>query len=366
MNKSQLLYNLTSEFESNKENLDLKRHYTAETLDNKYIHFKEHKVELPIKDVSESVAADICIVDNGGNKYIVDGNSYSVDLFPTEQYTPIGVVVVPSSHTDDGTARIISLASMDYNNPDNGNTDGNISIYWGGCRYDVPDLLNLGYTPSIGNSPSELIGEQKIKEWLPINRIYKSSDYYDNEYRNPYDTATCYGNNKACAPSPYLNDGSKNPIYYNTENTGNILVDMDGKSNTEKILAVDKSSSTDWQTATTITNTDYTEAIHPAAQCCWRYYTVGTNKGDWYLPSAGELGYLIARWKLIHMSLDKLIMSGIKALKTPIGSGLWSSTEVSTSFAVRLSINTDYSMTSLGDKDNAIYTNFYVRAFLKV
>jgi hypothetical protein len=66
------------------------------------------------------------------------------------------------------------------------------------------------------------------------------------------------------------------------------LSDMDGKSNTAKILAVDNSQSTAWQTASTINNVSNNQYVHPLAQACWRYYTAGTSKGDWYLPSAGE------------------------------------------------------------------------------
>lgn len=31
---------------------------------------------------------------------------------------------------------------------------------------------------------------------------------------------------------------------------------------------------------------------YPAGWCCWRYHTEGTNQGDWYMPSGGELSYI--------------------------------------------------------------------------
>ena len=322
-------------------------------------------ISLPIKPVEESVAADICLVENNTlNKYIVDGTTYSTDLFPLEQYTPIGIVVVPSSHTDDGTARVMSLASMDYNNPDNGNTNGHVNIAWGGYSSDISTLPNLTQAPSIGDSPTELTGEQALKEWLNVSTPKMCSDYYDNKYRNPYDTATCYSRSYQCVPSPYLNDGSKNPIYHSTENTGNAYADMDGKGNTEKILAVDNGVSTSWQTASTITNNTSSSTNtqpHTAAQCCWRYHTVGTQQGDWYLPSAGEVGYLVSRWKAINNSIDKLVSSGVEALALPASHNWWSSTEYSSRHAVYLYLH-DYANLFNGIK----YYSFYVRAFLAV
>ena len=323
--------------------------------------------ELPIKPVEESVAADICLVENSTlNKYIVDWNSYSTDLFPLEQYTTIGVVVVPANHTDDGTARIISLVSMDYNNPEVGSTDGHVGMAWGGYGSDISTLPNLTQVPSIGDSPTELTGEQTLKEWLNLSSPEMSSDYYDNEYRNPYDTATCYGRAYSCVPSPYLNDGSRNPIYHSTDNTGNAYADMNGKGNTEKILAVDNSVSTDWQTASTIVNNTSSSTNtqpHTAAQCCWRYHTVGTNQGDWYLPAAGELGYLASRWKVINTSINKIISSAVEALVLPVGNYWWSSTECSSDRAVRLRFYSDHAY--IGNANDK-YDNRYIRAFLSV
>ena len=368
MNKSEYIYNSISQFETEKESLDSKRHYTAETLDDKNIHFKNYNIKPEdfIKPISASTAADICLVENNTlEKYIVDANNYDINIFPSEQYTPIGVVVVPASHTDDGTARVISLASMDYNNPDPGNTQGHINMYWGYID-DVPDLPYLTYAPYIAERADTITAETQTLLGFdtPIYQSILCSDYYTS-YQNPYDTKSYYGSsrrNYKAMPSPYLEDGNKNPIYHNTSNTGNVLADIDGKSNTEKILAVDNSGSTDWQTAATITNTGYTGTIHPAAQCCWRYHTIGTSQGDWYLPAGGELGYLASRWKAINASIQKVISSGFQAL--PVVTYLWSSTEYSYSDAVCLSVFNDSAL--LENTNKNIMNLLYVRAFLAV
>ena len=368
MEKSEYLYNSTSQFEAEKETLDNKKHYTAETIDDKNIHFKNKRVILPIKPVEESVAADICLVENSTlNKYIVDGNSYSVDLFPAEQYTPIGVVVVPASHTDDGTARVISLVAMNPNTPDSGSTEGHTNIYWGGDDYDVPDLPYKTQAPWIGTAASALTDTQVLQGFTSLLKADFSSDYYDNSYPNPFDEGTCFGEDyKMLAPSPYLTGGLRNEIYHSTENTGNAYADMDGKSNTEKILSVDNGAGIDWQTAATITNTGNTETIHPAAQCCWRYHTIGTNQGDWYLPAGGELGYLAARWKAINSSITKIRSFGVfHSLELPVTSGWWSSTEYSSSRAVNLYLRSIRACLDFNYKDYFAYAT-YVRAFFAV
>ena len=352
--------------------METKRHYTAETIEDKNIHFKDYKINPKdlIKPKEESIAADICLVENNTlEKYIVETNNYDINIFTPEQYTPIGVVVVPASHTDDGTARVMSLAAMDYNNPDNGNTNGHINICWGGHEYNVPELPNLMQVPYIANRIDTITAETQtlLGFYGTIYECRMCSDYY-TEYQNPYDTKSYYGGYSVgdyAIPSPYLEDGSKNPIYHDTSNTGNILADMNGKDNTDKILAVDNSDSTDWKTGVTISNSGYTETIHPAAQCCWRYHTVGTNQGDWYLPSAGELGYLAARWKAINTSIAKIRDFGVfpALVLYPTRNEFWySSTERSDIFATTLRFNTSYSLANYSLK----YGVGYVRSFIAV
>ena len=316
------------------------------------------------------VAGDICLVNNSTlDKLIVDGEEYSLDIYPSEQYTPIGVVVVPASHTEDGTARVMSLASMDYNNPDNGNTEGHVYIAWGGYGSDVPDLPYLTQAPYITNDFTSISGEQELLGFTGLSTPYFSSDQY-TDYPNPYDEGTYFytgttSSGKKGYPSPYLTGGAKNEIYHDTSNTGNALADMDGKGNTEKILAVDNGVSTSWQTASTITNNASSSTNtqpHSAAQCCWRYHTVGTQQGEWYLPAAGELGYLAARWKAIDNSIDKLVSSGVEALVLPVGNRWWSSTEYSSNYAVDLGF--DSNLARLDYYGKSSYR--YVRAFLAV
>ena len=38
--------------------------------------------------------------------------------------------------------------------------------------------------------------------------------------------------------------------------------------------------------------------------CSWRFHTKGTQQGDWYVPSVGELGYIICKLTTINFSLQ--------------------------------------------------------------
>ena len=334
--------------------------------------------QIEFVDKIDTIAGDVCVVDNNTlDKYFITPDS--IECLNPEIYTPIGVVVVPASHTDDGTARIMSVLIMDYDNPDNGyKYNSNFPrILFGGNDYDVPLLNNYTTAPLIKNSSvSEFPVIQEIVEYATLEyTTWFPSDYF-TETLNPYDTKTYWNGYRDCLPSPYLNDGSKNPIYHSTSNTGNCLSDMDGKGNTAKILAVDNSYSTDWQTADTIQNIGDNQYIHPAAQCCWRYHTVGTNQGEWYLPSEGELGYVVTRYNTIINSLILIKNTELFDVVTKLNvTHLGSSTEIYTdmkgssgygTYWVQAGIYVENERASieLSRKDDDIY--FHIRAFLKI
>ena len=74
------------------------------------------------KPIETANYADICFYDKeNDNKIIVGSEDFSVDEYPLSRFTPIGIVAVPSEHTDEQRPRILSLAEMNYNTPDSGN-----------------------------------------------------------------------------------------------------------------------------------------------------------------------------------------------------------------------------------------------------
>ena len=256
---------------------------------------------------------------------------------------------------------------MDFSNPDNGNSEGHYKMFWGNANEELsnilPPLPNIPYI----NEPNTINfgDEQTIKGYTQIGG-YVSSDYYNdtnpNRMQNPFMTDEYYYFNNVSyyyLSSPYLENNMPNPIYRDTSNS-NALSDFNGKGNTEIIINLANNYSTDWQTASIIQNANANKYNYPAAQCCWRYHTVGTNQGDWYLPSAGELGYLCARRKAIDVSLQKIIDNGTPALLLANFSYYWGSTHKNTPFAI--DVNLADGGLGFNGKDYVLL----VRAFLEV
>lgn len=104
---------------------------------------------------------------------------------------------------------------------------------------------------------------------------------------------------------------------YSGGSISNALSDFNGKQQTDAIIATRGTKDYEnWKPSSGKTE-DY-----PAASCCDMYHTVGTRQGDWYLPSCGELGYVIARMNLINEALNK-----IGGLQNLVRQYIWSSTE---------------------------------------
>lgn len=249
-------------------------------------------------------------------------------------YVPIGVVVVPGTHNvyGDGSCGVMSLKSMDFNNPTQGGDD--TSMYWG-PQVDIPIF---GYTKVViydanGNLSTNNFG------YLSKNGSYNYSS--------------------AHIPDPYLSDDSRNPDYYATSGftnaNYNALSDFNGKSNTDQIVA--KRGTKDYSSwIPTNTTSNY-----PAASCCDMYQTPGVPQKSWYLPACGELGYVMAKWNTIQSSLDVInnVFGAGSAIKVGDNDGYWASTENATK-------NARYVHTGNGVGYSNKDTTYKVRAFTKI
>ena len=285
-----------------------------------------------------------------------------VKLYPDEitevnpNYTPIGVEVVPAEHDVYGTgqAGIMSLAHMSYSTPDVGGSSSQ-NMNWGGNGRDtsLPNYNVVNYIGSDDNLNNGIVQGTTGYASLPSDQFTGATSL---------DGVSKYGNTRyEYAPSPFNADGSRNEAYYTTAySTANALSDFNGMGNTA-VLTELATSQSDWKNATTITN-DSGAGYYPAACCCWRFHTPGTEQGQWYLPAVGEFGYVINRINAINETINKVLNVYPSVVGSPVGtsSEYWSSSEVYASGARYLDMD--------NGEVNTIYKYYpeRVRAFLRL
>lgn len=243
-------------------------------------------------------------------------------------YIPIGVVVMPYSHTTDKTVRVMSLKNMSLNNPSNGSAaqEGLVcdtSLIWGAER-EINGLKPCTQLPTLeGNL---------IK---PKDYAYFPSDYYGDKGKgNEFKYSVCMElMHKGI--SPYSSHYRKNlDALAVIDKETNSLLDYDGKGNTKKILMR--------QALQTITNR-YCDGNFPSANLCSLYKTKGLGRGEWYLPSVGELTYLILRYGEINAALSRIerlnpnlcirLWNKGDSSFALFGTWLWSSSQASHTYA---------------------------------
>lgn len=216
-------------------------------------------------------------------------SSYSFELGQA-----VGVVVVPQGFATDGKIRIAALNSSDV---DGNASESDVKHRWYTSRYTNSGLTDFSYVTITDNTGNTSSGSNSYGR-LPSDSFTGATSFVDPNAK--------YGTTEYLIPSPYLGD-TPNPAYYNDWNA---LSDFNGLNNTSYLVN--------------------TGANYYAAKACWNYND-GVANIQWYLPSIGELGYVIPRLKAINnslVSLGKLEFNGI----------YWSSTENSASSAY--SINT--------------------------
>ena len=110
-------------------------------------------------------------------------------------YTPIGVVVVPFTHTPDNTVRVMSLKNMCLTDPNNGSTASGgsystISFYWGGVGKDIPTLNNYTAVPQTDKTVQG--GTVGTKDWVRIPSNYVNGSTFDGGVDSTLDPGTKY------------------------------------------------------------------------------------------------------------------------------------------------------------------------------
>ena len=316
--------------------------------------------DLPLDSISpaDSVAGDYCFYDKTADKVIiVDQTKWSADKYPSDRCIPIGIVVVPGTHNvyGDGSCGVMSLKEMNCDTPSTGSASRQ-TMCWGPGFNNTPSLIDYTVVCHIGNNgnPQSTIQGTTKSAYLPSERF--------DRIQCPHDTDTYYYYNDSdyYIPSPYLTNGDRNPLYYQTTSPSspkNAMSDFDGIGNTEKIIA--QRGTKDYNSWGPVSNSG---ADYPAASCCDMFYTEGTSQGDWYLPACGELGYIIPPLDKINNAIMQMYTAYDSSVGIELGTtyNYWSSTECDSTqtrcVSMRFGLVDDY----------AKEYHRYARAFLRV
>ena len=252
---------------------------------------------------------------NANGKKKVD----STVLDPSLGYTPIGLCIAATGFFGENEpARFMSLKYMNYITPETGSLTAQ-GMYLGNYGTDLNMIPNIQTTHNGGT----YVG-------------YFTVDYYDSSSQT-----------------------NKIPSIFNENNEWNTSVlgavnqyattDIQGKEKTDLILASATSQST-WMTDTSITN-ESGAGYAPAACCCARYHTIGTEAGDWYLGASGEMCMIIVQKTAINAKLAQIAaVYSTDSIRSLANVYYWSSTEYTSNYA--FAVNTYFGNVYYGWKDD--------------
>lgn len=244
------------------------------------------------------------------------------------------IVVVPYSHTGDGTVRVMGLNYASVETPNEGGNGEEIMF---GTELSEEILKRYGdfiTFSSIDDQTSENTFGRNDNGILPSDSI--------EGVLNPFDIETNYTiASGTILSSPYNNDDSKNEAYHSLGDFSEFIdtpfTDMDGEDNTKNII---KSINENVLQETLYANIIHNDATigeeyftYPAAIACIRYGSVlkpcfyDTSKNveenlqtmPWYMPSIGEMGYYFSRKSKINYALEQ-IGKTLSEVNVPIAS----------------------------------------------
>ena len=257
-----------------------------------------------------------------------DGSSVKTiakDKYTTSLGTAIGVVVIPEGMLPaDGRARIIGLKPV---NKKGNASDSHVGMAWcvtsSGKNTSLTDYDLVPITDNAGSTSTGSNGSG----YLPSDKFTGSQSYVDGKAK--------YSKTSNHIPSPYLGDDKTlNPEYSKAiSGYNNALSDFNGLSNTEVLVGLGSN--------------------YAAADSAWKYKDAANSNIQWYLPSMGELGFLMPRFNEINSAIES-----VGGVAVGGAHGFWSSSESSSDYAY-------YLLTNHGFVDNLYYkTSLYnVRVF---
>ena len=226
--------------------------------------------------------------------------------YPQDIFEPIGVVVIPQSHNvyGDKSVGIVALKYISLTTPNEGSIELN-TIPFGGDGHVSTDIKT--YVPIYENNTHSSVkmvdANTTNRVYFPIQQLPTLEVYFEcvNDTKAGY-TQDSYTSQRMI-PSPYMPNDERNEMYF-TPNDDNILNYFDGKEKCEEILK-ECTSQPNWKTDQTILQNTNKNSF-PIVCASWRYQTIGTKQGDWFVPSSGESGYMCARRMFIGYTLESI------------------------------------------------------------
>lgn len=325
-------------------------------------------------------------------RYLFNDLTTSTELVSGK--TVIGVEVIPAAHMADHKSRYVSVRNMsraagevEVGSVAVGNSSENPAamIPWGNYNDDIEGITNYQSAGYKLDTDQEAITESNpygiINELSENTDSYLATDFdngldgnvypfFDGAFLPGYSTPSGSSVNISI-PYPFNSDGTLNTLYSQNGN-GMVVTDMAGAANTDILMA---RKTVTWSTGDAL-DTEVGDASemsgkvnHPAAIACRRFNPASSNtSGQWYLPSAGELGYLFANIAKINAKIDALpegqgvklgVLNSQSESVDSLGYWLWSSSEYDGSSAWYLYLN--YGSLDYDTKNSA---GGRVRAFL--
>lgn len=273
------------------------------------------------------VAGTAIVYDVDASQLItIAGDDYDSTTYPQDKYVPVGVVIMPASHSEDGMARMMSCKMLGVKTSDNGTVS-----YGSFDADDVSEYDNMGSiawaSPDSTVAVASTVSLLTAKPQFPISQTQPSAVVDSNTgVINPYQTDTngvgivyytdmmfseemasmlgtswipdgdgeygwngFEGGESVCMPSPYNSDG-----------TPNIGMRVSGSSMGIVHGSIASNMVNDFMDST---NGYHRFDVFTSAR---QYSTSGTNVGDWYVPSPLELAYFSARMKKIYSTMNKM------------------------------------------------------------
>lgn len=300
---------------------------------------------------------DILYSDDSGNL------STSAEILdPTIGKTPIGLCIVPSGFFfPNEPARFMALKYASIDTPDTGSIEFG-TMCWGQCPQNNKHPI-IGSLPYINGYEDDIIifnatdlmcydSETHTFDWS--NLSFEMPGHGDNPLyvyyrdRGKKDYGHClslYDANGNWNINPNIYIGDENNATIKDAGPlslrGGAFGDINGKANTTALLAA--YTAEDYRTTITKgtsgqkNENDYVisygfglfdDGYSPAAACCWRYHTLGTSKGDWYLGASGEMAMIATNSGQIQARLWKIAEKYSEDCFSQLNSNIyWSSSE---------------------------------------